>query len=240
MKTKYSWLGGEQQSTEFASGVSASGARSYVPQLGRFLQPDPIPGGSASAYTYTFGDPVNSSDPSGELTYGVSGWLKAQDNQEAKEVAEREVARETLEREEAERRAREAQEAAEAAAAAAAAAATPAEAAEQEPLGGYAGWACEYAVETGQYDPECGGRSGSGRFIEYGAAGHGNPAPKGGKGGSSNEGSACGKRSGCGGGGGSRSACVWVAGSAGGLVGTAAGGVWGGLVGAWVGSLVCG
>jgi len=80
--------------TEFTSGVIAMGARSYVPQSGRFLQPDPIPGGSAHAYSYTFGDPVNSADPSGELTYGLSGWLKAQDDQEAKEVAEREVARE--------------------------------------------------------------------------------------------------------------------------------------------------
>jgi RHS repeat-associated protein len=148
---KYSWLGGEQQPTELPSGVIAMGARSYVPELGRFLQPDPVPGGSANAYAYTFGDPVNSSDPSGELTYGFSGWLKAQDNQEAKEVAEREVARETLEREEAERRAREAREAEQAAAPAAG---VPAEA--EEPLGGYAGWACEYVAETGQEAEGCG------------------------------------------------------------------------------------
>jgi hypothetical protein len=105
------------------------GARSYAPQFGWFLQPDPVPGGSANTYGYTFEDPANSSDPSGELTHGFSGWLKAQDNQEAKEVAEREVARETLERE-VKRRAREAQAAAEAAAAAA----TPGEAA-AVPLG---------------------------------------------------------------------------------------------------------
>jgi hypothetical protein len=74
-------------------------------------------------------------------------------DQEAKEVAEREVARETLEREEAERRAREAEEAA-------AAAAIPAAA--EAPLGGYAGWACEYAAETGQEDSECGGGGCSG------------------------------------------------------------------------------
>jgi RHS repeat-associated protein len=147
---KYSWLGAAQQPTELPSGVVAMGARSYVPELGRFLQPDPIPGGSANAYTYTFGDPVNSSDPSGELTYGLSGWLQVQNNQEAKEVAEREVARETLEREEAERKAREAKEAEEAAAPAAA---IPAAA--EEPLGGYAGWACEYALETGQEDEGC-------------------------------------------------------------------------------------
>jgi hypothetical protein len=49
------------------------GARSYVPQIGRFLQPDPKPGGSANAYSYTFGDPVNSTDPSGESTM-PSSW----------------------------------------------------------------------------------------------------------------------------------------------------------------------
>ena len=48
------------------------GARSYVPQLGRFLQPDPIPGGSANAYSYTFGDPVNTSDPTGAYTNTAS------------------------------------------------------------------------------------------------------------------------------------------------------------------------
>jgi RHS repeat-associated protein len=146
---KYSWLGGQQQPTELPSGVIAMGTRSYVPQLGRFLQTDPIAGGSANAYAYTFGDPVNSSDPSGALTYGFEGWLKEQNNQEAQEVVAREVARETLEREEAERRAREAEEAA-------AAAAGPQYAGGEEgPLGGSAGWACEYAAETGQEDAAC-------------------------------------------------------------------------------------
>lgn len=70
MPPKYSWLGASEIPTELASGVMAMGARSYVPQLGRFLQPDPRPGGSANAYAYTFGDPVNSSDPSGEYTLG--------------------------------------------------------------------------------------------------------------------------------------------------------------------------
>jgi hypothetical protein len=32
---------------------------------------------------YTFGDPVKTSDPSGELTYGFSGWFRQQDNQES-------------------------------------------------------------------------------------------------------------------------------------------------------------
>lgn len=65
---KYSWLGAAERSTELPSGVIAMGARSYVPQIGRFLQTDPVPGGSANAYAYTMGDPVNSADPSGEYT----------------------------------------------------------------------------------------------------------------------------------------------------------------------------
>ena len=110
---KYSWLGADALSTELPSGIIAMGVRSYIPELGRFLQPDPIPGGSANAYQYTFGDPVNTFDPSGALTYGFSGWLKETNNQEAQEIVAREVARETLEREEAERRAAEIQKAAE-------------------------------------------------------------------------------------------------------------------------------
>jgi len=73
---KYSWLGTEERPNELPSGVIAMGARSYIPQLGRFLQTDPVPGGSANAYAYTGGDPVNTSDPSGAwtstITYSLS------------------------------------------------------------------------------------------------------------------------------------------------------------------------
>jgi RHS repeat-associated protein len=150
---KYSWLGAEQAPTELPSGQISMGARSYIPKLGRFLQPDPIPGGSADAYTYTFGDPINTTDPSGALTYGFSGWLKETNNQEAQEVVAREVAREALEREEAERRAAEAQAAAEAAGPSSE---------ESTPLGGYSGWLCETATNTGQEAEGCGGAGGIG------------------------------------------------------------------------------
>jgi hypothetical protein len=46
------------------------GARSYIPQLGRFLQPDPSPGGSANAYSYTYGNPLNETDLTGSETSG--------------------------------------------------------------------------------------------------------------------------------------------------------------------------
>jgi uncharacterized protein RhaS with RHS repeats len=45
--------------------VIQMGARSYVPALGRFLTPDPIPGGSANAYDYANQDPVNAFDLEG-------------------------------------------------------------------------------------------------------------------------------------------------------------------------------
>jgi RHS repeat-associated protein len=93
LPSKYSWLGSLGLSSELPSGVTNMGARSYVPQLGRFLQPDPIPGGSANAYAYTFGDPVNTFDPSGESAQSVlamdAGWAaEAGAAAQAKEEAE--------------------------------------------------------------------------------------------------------------------------------------------------------
>jgi RHS repeat-associated protein len=86
---KYAWLGAIQLPTELPSGVVAMGARTYVPQLGRFLQPDPVPGGSANAYSYTFGDPLTTSDPSGAMTeYTIGGPGAALVEYEAQKSAE--------------------------------------------------------------------------------------------------------------------------------------------------------
>jgi RHS repeat-associated protein len=112
---KYSWLGADEIPTELPSGIMDMGARSYIPQLGRFLQPDPRPGGSANAYTYTFGDPVNSSDPSGEYTFaGVGSSLEGYLEGRGAEAAAQQAAENAAARAEAERKAREAEEAAEA------------------------------------------------------------------------------------------------------------------------------
>ena len=62
---RFGWLGGNTRRTELSSGVIQMGARSYVPALGRFLTPDPIPGGSANPYDYANQDPVNTFDLEG-------------------------------------------------------------------------------------------------------------------------------------------------------------------------------
>jgi RHS repeat-associated protein len=101
---KYSWLGAAGRSTELPTGIIAMGARSYIPQLGRFLQTDPIEGGSANGYAYTFGDPVNTSDPSGESTGTPPSWAIEGGAQVAEEAVARRAAEEAAARAEAERK----------------------------------------------------------------------------------------------------------------------------------------
>ena len=47
------------------------GARYYDPLLGRFTQPDPVPGGSLNAYEYAGQNPVSNVDPSGQV-FGIT------------------------------------------------------------------------------------------------------------------------------------------------------------------------
>jgi RHS repeat-associated protein len=62
---KFDWLGGKHRRTDLKSGVVQMGVRAYVPRIGRFLQTDPVPGGSANAYDYASQDPVNGLDLDG-------------------------------------------------------------------------------------------------------------------------------------------------------------------------------
>jgi len=62
---RYAWLGGKQRSDETVTGLTLMGARVYDPTTGRFLSTDPVHGGSANAYEYGNGDPVNNYDLDG-------------------------------------------------------------------------------------------------------------------------------------------------------------------------------
>jgi RHS repeat-associated protein len=108
---KYSWLGAELRPTELPSGVVSMGARAYVPQIGRFEQTDPLPGGSSNPYGYTDGNPVDERDLTG--AYVENDYVASFNGEENIRAIERELAREQAAREEAERKAEEAAEAAE-------------------------------------------------------------------------------------------------------------------------------
>jgi RHS repeat-associated protein len=163
---KYSWLGGDLLPTELPSGTVAMGARSYVPQIGRFLQNDPIPGGSANAYAYTNGNLINETDLTGDyVENNYSARIFAEEDNEA---IEQEAAREAAAREIAEREAQiaAAEAALQAKEAAEQASISPQNQAATGALGGSPGWAREYAAETGQEGAGCEEAGGS-SFITY-------------------------------------------------------------------------
>ncbi|MCW2599499.1 MAG: sugar-binding protein [Frankiales bacterium] len=68
---------GKQRSGDALGGVVLMGVRLYSPVLGRFLQVDPIPGGSANAYDYINADPINNFDLDGRWCGPRCRWNKA-------------------------------------------------------------------------------------------------------------------------------------------------------------------
>lgn len=68
----HGWLGGYGKHTPVSPGSFVHmGARVYNPTSGRFLQVDPVEGGSANDYDYANQDPLNTLDLDGELAWFV-------------------------------------------------------------------------------------------------------------------------------------------------------------------------
>ncbi len=62
---RYGWLGAKTRPADTVAGIVLMGVRLYLPTTGRFLQPDPVPGGSDNAYDYAGHDPINTFDLDG-------------------------------------------------------------------------------------------------------------------------------------------------------------------------------
>lgn len=70
MARRYGWLGSYSRARDSLSGFTFMGVRLYNPSSGRFLQTDPLAGGSANSYDYAAQDPIGSRDLGGTTNCG--------------------------------------------------------------------------------------------------------------------------------------------------------------------------
>ncbi|HVE67788.1 MAG TPA: RHS repeat-associated core domain-containing protein [Solirubrobacteraceae bacterium] len=69
---RYGWVGAKRRATSQPTGVVLMGQRVYEPRIGRFLQVDPVSGGSANDYDYVNQDPQNQFDLTGQYPGGMN------------------------------------------------------------------------------------------------------------------------------------------------------------------------
>ncbi|MGH2625451.1 MAG: RHS repeat-associated core domain-containing protein, partial [Anaerolineales bacterium] len=77
---QYGWLGDHQRmATGGNLGLIRMGVRLYDPSLARFLQVDPVEGGSCNDYDYVCGDPINKLDLDGQVCWSCPAkWVSNQ------------------------------------------------------------------------------------------------------------------------------------------------------------------
>lgn len=78
---KYGFIGSKQRESLQYGNVVAMGLRTYSPHTGRFLQTDPVVGGSANTYEYATQDPVNAYDLGGLAVESPTRWTFRQSRQ---------------------------------------------------------------------------------------------------------------------------------------------------------------
>ncbi|MBX6386621.1 MAG: sugar-binding protein, partial [Microbispora sp.] len=66
---RYGWHGAAERAADTPDGTILMGVRLYQPKLGRFLQTDPVDGGSANAYDYAAQSPTSNADLDGRKWY---------------------------------------------------------------------------------------------------------------------------------------------------------------------------
>ncbi|MFG1917607.1 RHS repeat-associated core domain-containing protein [Micromonospora sp. NPDC048898] len=71
---RYGWLGSKQRAADTPSGIILMGVRLYNPSTGRFLQVDPVYGGSCNSYDYACADPANREDLDGKRIRKLCKW----------------------------------------------------------------------------------------------------------------------------------------------------------------------